>query len=858
VSDAARLDALFSEALGVPEGERDAFVGRVRADDERLADELEELLRAHAAAGDFLDDAEPWLGALGPAPGPSGVGPGGADPVPDAVSHYEIVERIGEGGMGVVFRARDTRLDRTVTLKFVHPHLGRVGEMRERFVQEARSASALDHPNICTIHEIDETPDGRLFMVMAYYEGETLKERLERGPLPRDEALRVARGITDGLARAHEAGIVHRDVKPANVMLTRRGEVKILDFGVAKLEGGGDITAAGTRVGTLAYMSPEQVTGEPTDHRSDIWALGVVLAEMLTGARPFSAQGDAALLHEIVTRGPELPAGLPSDLAGVIRRALARDPERRFASMAAFRAALEDPAAGGPTDVPHTRAGPLSRRRALAGVVAVAALALVFAIRPWRDGSAAAAPSELPRVAVLPFENLGPAEDEYFADGITDEVVVRLSRIGGLTVLARQSAMRYKGSDLPPTAIAGELGVEYLLAATVSWDRRADGGARVRVRPQLVRASDGAEMWTEVYEEDLTRIFEVQSGMAQRVAEALGVTLREPERAAVARRTTESLEAYDRFLSGNHFLLQRDLDATVVAIAEYRAAMEIDPTFADAQARIAYAYALFADHGWQHPELSSQELLTEGFEAVDRALELNPRSTDAWMARAYLLAFRNPDTYAGVAEAFEQAIAYDPNNSEAHHQYASMIGRLGLTPRVEALFGRALALEPGHAIATVNLAFFYLIDRRYDDALRLADSAVAINPSLYHVYEHRAQIRSHAGLHAGARSDAETAMAGTDGEIGGAVFALVTARAGDVADARAAVERELARYDALSHEGRIWLVGALVALGETDRALDLLAGQRDRIGLVYLRHLTRLPDFDPVREDPRFLEIVGG
>lgn len=349
----------------------------------------------------------------------------------------------------------------------------------------------------------------------------------------------------------------------------------------------------------------------------------------------------------------------------------------------------------------------------------------------------------------------------------------------------------------------------------------------------------------------------MQARIAEEVAAALGVSLIDPERRALARRPTQSLEAYDHYLRGNHFLLQRDRESTIRAIAEYRAAAAIDSAFGDALGRVAYAHGLFADFGWVHPTLSPDSMVAAGFAAADRALELNPRSADAWMARAYLLVFRNPDTYAGVARAFEQAVTYDPNNAEAQHQYASMIGRLGLTPEVEARFHRALALEPKHAIAILNLGFFYLIERRYDEALQYLDSAVAINPTLYHSYEHRAQVRSHLGLHGAALADAEAAIAGTDSVLGVTVFALVAARAGDTAQAQRAVERALAGDRRIHNEGRIWLIGALIALGDTARALDRLAQERERLGLVHFRHLTRLPDFDPIRGHARFQAIVG-
>jgi serine/threonine protein kinase len=298
------LDTLFERVLEVPPSERAAVLDEVCSGDTGLRKELESLLVAYDSSADFLDDAEVWLGERPALPRPP-LGDVPPDPrIGTTISHYEVIERLGEGGMGVVYRARDRRLDRTVTLKFIQPLLGADLQAKTRFIQEARAASALDHPNICTIYEIDETADGRLFIAMAYYAGETLAKRLESGPLPLEQAYDIATAIGNGLARAHEAGIVHRDLKPANVMLTDRGEVRILDFGIAKLEGQ-DHTRTGARLGTAAYMSPEQAGGRHVDRRTDVWALGALLYEMVSGRRPFGRDNEQATIYAILNESPE-------------------------------------------------------------------------------------------------------------------------------------------------------------------------------------------------------------------------------------------------------------------------------------------------------------------------------------------------------------------------------------------------------------------------------------------------------------------------------------------------------------------------------------------------------------------------
>ncbi len=317
-----RVDRLFEAVLDRPPPDRGAFLDRECAEDPGLKREIEKLLEADARASDFLDDPSPWIGRM-----LSAELDAASDPVGRTVSHYEILEQLGRGGMGVVFKARDIRLDRTVTLKFLRPHLVADAEARARFIQEAKAASALDHSNICTVFEIDEAEDGQLFIAMAYYGGETLKDRIARGPVPVDQGIDIAAQVAEGMARAHDAGIVHRDLKPGNVILTDQGEVKILDFGIAKLKGATDLTAEGARIGTASYMSPEQARSEAVDHRTDVWSLGCLLYELLTGTRAFGGDRDAAVVHAILNEEPtalrEGHQAIPQKLEPVVRRALA-------------------------------------------------------------------------------------------------------------------------------------------------------------------------------------------------------------------------------------------------------------------------------------------------------------------------------------------------------------------------------------------------------------------------------------------------------------------------------------------------------------------------------------------------------
>jgi TolB-like protein/tRNA A-37 threonylcarbamoyl transferase component Bud32 len=502
------------------------------------------------------------------------------------VSHYRIVDRLGAGAMGEVYLAEDVRLGRKVALKLLPPHLTRDEAAKTRLIHEARAASLLDHPHICTVYDIEELPTGELLLAMAYCDGETLRTRLSRGPLPVDEAVELACQMADALAEAHAHGIVHRDIKPANAMVTKTGRLKLVDFGLAHLPEATMLTATGVTLGTPTYMAPEQVRGEEVDARADLWALGVVLYEMLAGRPPFGKESLEAVLYAVVHQAPEpldrVRPGLPPSLVRIVNRALAKDGRARYQQaeqmLADLRACRERLKAGGPHGV-------------------------------------GTGEPRIPSIAVLPFANLSPdPEQEYFCDGMTEELITALGAIEGLRVAAKTSTFHLKGKDLEIRTIGERLNVETLLEGSV---RKA--GNRLRVTAQLVNVSDGYHLWSERYDRQLDDVFAVQDQIAHAIVEKLKVKLVGPKGAPLVKRASSNLEAYQLYLKGRYYFARRYKGRLEQAVDCFSRAIELDPESAPALAGLADALSVAGFYGLSRP----LEVLPKARAAAERAVALD-------------------------------------------------------------------------------------------------------------------------------------------------------------------------------------------------------------------------------------------
>jgi non-specific serine/threonine protein kinase len=620
------------------------------------------------------------------------------------ISRYKILEKLGEGGMGVVYKAEDTKLKRTVAIKFLPPGLTRDPEAKERFLHEAQAAAALEHQHICNIYEIDETED-QIFIVMSCFEGQTLKEKIDAGPLKIDEALKIAVQAAEGLQAAHEKEIVHRDIKSANIMVTGKGQTKIMDFGLAKLKGQTKITKEGSTLGTAAYMSPEQARGADVDHRTDIWSLGVVLYEMITGQLPFKGEYEAAVFYSIMNEQPEpltaLRTGVPMELERIINKALSKDPSERYqhaddmaVDLKAFKKSIDSEAKSG---LPPSRVTESKRKK----------------------------------IVVLPFENLGPPEDKYFADGMTEEITSRLAAVSGLGVISRTSAVQYDRKGKTMTQIGKDLGVDYVLEGTVRWDRGSGGKSRVRVTPQLIRVSDDTHLWSDIYDRILESIFEVQSEIAKHVIHHLDITLLEPEQRTLKARPTENLEAYNAYLRGIEFIRRPAYEEETfqLALHMFERATEIDPGFTLAYVELSKIHSVIYHQGYDR----TKERITKAKAALDRALQLQPELPEVHMALGYYHYWCHK-AYELALEEFSIARKGLPNETDILHPVALIQRRQGRFQEAINNLKSAIDLSPQNAQLAFELGTTNLHFRQYSQAELDMDRSISLAPDQVYAY----------------------------------------------------------------------------------------------------------------------------
>ena len=860
-----KIFELFQAALEVVQDKRAAFLDRQCEGDEELRREVEVLLAYDQRAEEFIESP-----AFEEAPELIADNEHSSTLTMDSVGPFKLVKKLGSGGMGEVYLARDSRLGRNVALKLLDRNLIGDSGSRRRFLREARLASSLDHPNICTIHEIGES-SGHLFIAMQHIEGETLKEVIGSQPLALDSLLSISLQVSNALAAAHAQGIIHRDMKSSNIIVASGGQAKVLDFGLAKpLEKEDDeseLTHAGAVLGTPSYMSPEQARGERADHRSDIFSFGVVMYEMATGRTPFKFKSRAETMNAVInqphTPVAELNKEVPSELCAVIDKALAKQADDRYQSIGDMKNELrrvsqivgvEKYNSSDPLMVPCVPPPSSGRRAPKRGSITrlwqVAALwllvlmaAIIYLVFVRHTSSLSA--GEIKSLAVLPLENLsGDPSQEYFADGMTDALIGNLAKIKGLQIISRTSAMYYKGTKKDLKQIAGELKVDAVVEGTVQ-----RSGDHVLIRAQLIRAATDRQLWSESYERDLRDVLALQSEIAQAVVREIQMKITPDEQARLANNVEVSRKGFDDYLQGSYLLGRRE--QLPKAIEYFQSTVKEEPTYAPAYAGLAACYNTL--QSIVIGALPPPEARRQAEEAAVKAIQLDSTLAEAHAALGYVYHYNW--NWDAAEQELKLAIDLNPNSAEAHRIYSSHLSAKGRAEEAIAEANRAQELDPVSLYMSVMRGFVLTNLRRSDEAIEQLRRVIELDPNNYMAHWFLGTAYADNGRFDDAIATAERAVvlsSRAPGALG--VLGMCYGRDGRKAEALK-ILNELLELNRHRYVTPVALAYVYIGLGEKDQAFAWLEkAYQERSN--FLSYLKVAPSADPLRSDPRLEHLL--
>jgi len=771
------------------------------------------------------------------------------------ILHYQITEKLGEGGMGVVYKAEDTKLQRDVAIKFLPRRIAASEGERKRFKIEAQAAAALNHPNITTIHAIEEH-DGEIFIVMEYIEGQELRETIHEIPpappfvkggqggfLSIDNILDYASQIAAGLQAAHEKGVTHRDIKSANIMVTDAGQVKIMDFGLAKIGAGAQLTKEHSTLGTAAYMSPEQARGEAVDHRTDIWSFGVVLYEMFTGQLPFTGDYEQAVMYAIAHEEPDYPDTLLADLKSILKKALAKDPAHRYQSISEMLADLRST----DTDL-KTNRGKVGDAggwpRGLTYLVAVAGL-LLLCLAGWLFRPKGDSEQTIDSIAVLPLANLsGDPAQEYFSSGMTEALITDLSKISALKVISRTSVMQYKDAKKPLPEIARELGVKAIIEGSVMRD-----GDRVRITAQLIEAQTDRHLWAKSYERNLTDIFALQRDIAQAIAVEVRVTLTPGEQQQLQEVKQIDPAAYEAYLKGVYHDTKYNPSDFLKSLDYFSIAVEKEPGFALGYVGIVRACTGLMDIGG----LPFSELYPKAKAALEKALQIGDSMAEVYGIQGRFKFIAEWD-WAGAEDAFQKSLELNPNVADTYFDYTSFLIAMDRGDEALEMINKARSLDPLNAGTNNDVGWINYCVRRYDEAIREYRNNLEMYPDFVMSHRELGSVYVKKAMFTEAIQSVQRAVDLERSSYNLAHLSLVNAHAGQRNEALEILE-ELRSAQQKEQLPSYEFAMIYAALGDANEAFRWLEkSYQDHSGWPFFVKVD--PVADSLRSDPRYASFL--